>query len=838
MHAVVMAGGEGSRLRPLTVGRPKPMAPIVNKPVIGHAFDLLKSHEITDAVVTLRYLASVIQDFFQDGSSVGMNLAYAVEESPLGTAGSVKFGARYINDTFLVVSGDALTDFDLRKIVEFHKKKGAMATITLARVPDPLEYGVIITDEDGHVVQFLEKPGWAEVISDTVNTGIYVLEPEVLDLIPDKTNYDFSKQLFPLMLQQQMPIYGCIADGYWCDVGTIEEYRRANADILNGRVELPNPIGEHIGGGVWVGEDVEIAPSAQLFGPIYLGNHVKIKGDVFINGPSVIRDYTVVDNYTQIERSVVWRNCYIGESCDLRGVVISRQCSIKSHVVGMEGVVIGDNCGLGEGCVISSNVKLWPRKEIEPGAIVKESIIWGSQGRRGLFGRFGVSGVVNVDLTPEFAAKLGAALGATLPLGSYAAINRDAHRSSRMLKRAITSGLPGAGINVWDTDSVAIPVLRHFVKHNPSIMAGIHVRLSPFDQRVVDIRFIDQDGLNLSRTAERDVERIFSREDFRRAYLNEMGVIDYETNPIKAYQEDFLHFVDAERIRQAHFKIVIDYSHGLAADALADILTHLGVDVVPLNARVDESKLAVLQERFSDNLQQVAQIVTAVGADLGFQLDVGGEKLFLVDEKGQMIDDVVAAELMIELGLFGAENCLVAAPVTMPNALETIAGWHKSRVIRTRNDIQALQSVHDGEPLLLAVDGTGNYIFPHFQMAIDGMMGAVYLLQQLAVRKLPLSQVVAYLPPANMARGQVACLWEHKGKVMRLLNEMCENAQTEKLDGIKFFLSDTEWVHMAPNPDKPQFEICAEAADAARAAEIVAIYQQKITTMLTDHDDY
>ncbi|MEZ4708500.1 MAG: sugar phosphate nucleotidyltransferase [Caldilineaceae bacterium] len=834
MHAVVMAGGEGSRLRPLTVGRPKPMAPIVNKPVIGHTFDLLKSHEITDAVVTLRYLASVIQDFFQDGSSVGMNLAYAVEETPLGTAGSVKFGARHLKDTFLVISGDALTDFDLRKIVEFHKKKGAMATITLARVPDPLEYGVIITDDQGHVVQFLEKPGWAEVISDTVNTGIYVLEPEVLDLIPDKTNYDFSKQLFPLMLQQQMPIYGCIADGYWCDVGTIEEYRRANADILNGRVELPNPIGEHIGGGVWVGEDVEISPSAQLFGPIYLGNHVKIKGDVFINGPSVIRDYTVVDNYTQIERSIVWRNCYIGESCDLRGVVISRQCSIKSHVVGMEGVVIGDNCGLGEGCVISSNVKLWPRKEIEPGAIVKESIIWGSQGRRGLFGRFGVSGVVNVDLTPEFAAKLGAALGATLPQGSYAAINRDAHRSSRMLKRAITSGLPGAGINVWDTDSVAIPVLRHFVAHNPSIKAGIHVRLSPYDQRVVDIRFIDQDGHNLSRTVERDIERVFSREDFRRAYLNEMGVIDYETNPIKAYQADFLHFVDAERIRQAHFKIVIDYSHGLAADVLADILTHLGVDVVPLNARVDEAKLAILQERFSENLKQMAHIVTAVGADLGFQLDVGGEKLFLVDEKGQMIDDVVAAELMFELALFGAKDCIMAAPVTMPRALETIAGWHNSRVIRTRNDIQSLKVAHEWEPILVAVDGTGSYIFPGFQMAIDGMMGAVYLLQQLALRQLPLSEVVDYLPSAHMARGQVVCPWDQKGTVMRLLNEMCDDEHTEKLDGIKFLLNDAEWVHLAPNPDKPQFEICAEAAGDARAAEIVTIYQQKIAKMLTD----
>lgn len=832
MNAVVMAGGEGSRLRPLTVGRPKPMAPIVNKPVIGHAFDLLKSHDITDAVVTLRYLASVIQDFFQEGSSVGMNLTYAVEETPLGTAGSVKFGARYIDDTFLVISGDALTDFDLRKIVRFHKEKGAMATITLARVPDPLEYGVIITDEDGHVVQFLEKPGWAEIISDTVNTGIYVLEPEVLDLIPDRTNYDFSKQLFPLMLEQKLPIYGCIADGYWCDVGTIEEYRRANADILNGRIELPVAIGEHIGGGVWVGEDVEISPSAQLFGPIYLGNHVKIKGDVFINGPSVIRDYTVVDNYTQIERSIVWRNCYIGESCDLRGVVISRQCSIKSQVVGMEGVVIGDNCGLGEGCVISPNVKLWPRKEIEAGAIVKESIIWGSQGRRSLFGRFGVSGVVNVDLTPEFAAKLGAALGATLPLGSYAAINRDAHRSSRMLKRAITSGLPGAGVNVWDTDSVAIPVLRHFVNHNPSIMAGIHVRLSPFDQRVVDIRFIDQHGLNLSRTVERDIERIFSREDFRRAYLDEMGVIDYETNPIDAYQKDFLSHIDAKRIREANFKLVIDYSHGLAADSLADLLTQLGVDVVPLNARVDEAKLAILQERFSDNLKQVAQIVTAVGADLGVQLDVGGEKLFLVDEKGQMINDVVAAGLMFELALFDTQECNVAAPIIMPNALETIAAWHNGHVVRTRNDIQSLKVAHETNPILVAVDGTGNYIFPGFQLAIDGMMGVVYLLQQLAKRQLPLSQIVAYLPPVYMARGSVDCPWDHKGMVMRLLNERFEGAQISMLDGIKIFLNQTDWVHLAPNPDKPQFEIWVEAENTERAHALLGQFQQVIIDML------
>ena len=183
---------------------------------------------------------------------------------------------------------------------------------------------------------FLEKPSWGEVISDTVNTGLYVLEPEVLDLIPDDVPHDFASELFPRMLAEHMDLYGYVAEGYWCDVGNIGEYMRANADVLYGS-SLAEPIGTHLGGGIWVGENVEIAPSAQLFGPIYLGNEVKIKGDVRIYGPAVIRDYTVIDNYNRIERSIIWRNNYVGESCELRGVIITRQCSIKAQVIAYEG---------------------------------------------------------------------------------------------------------------------------------------------------------------------------------------------------------------------------------------------------------------------------------------------------------------------------------------------------------------------------------------------------------------------------------------------------------------------------------------------------------------------
>ncbi|MFC2015952.1 sugar phosphate nucleotidyltransferase [Chloroflexota bacterium] len=824
MKAVVMAGGEGSRLRPLTIGRPKPMVPMVSKPVMGHILDLLKQHDITEVVITLHFMPEVIQSYFGDGQPFGMDIHYAIEETPLGTAGSVKNAQEFLDEPFIIISGDAVTDIDLQKVIAFHQEKGAEATLTLYRVPNPLEYGVIITDAEGRITQFLEKPSWGEVISDTVNTGIYVIDPSVLDLIEEGVPTDWSKDVFPKLLADGRPLYGYVADGNWTDVGDIAEYMRATGDVLHHRVHT-ELLGKHIGGEVWCAQDVEIAPDAQLYGPIYLGREVKVKGGVVIKGPTVVRDYTTIDNRAQIDRGIIWRNTYIGEAAEIRAAIVGRSCTVRSKAQLYEGVVLGDNCIVGEGATLHANVKIWPNKEIEPGATVNSSIIWGARGRRVLFGRFGVTGLVNVDLIPEFAAKMGAAFGATLPKGSSVCINRDPHRSPRMIKRAVISGLPSAGISVEDLKSVPIPVARFYTRATEA--AGcVHVRLSPFDRRVVDIRFFDASGRNLSKNAERSIERVFFREDFRRVYLDDIGLIEYAPQVAETYNRGFLDALDVDAIRNAGFKIIADFAYAPTSQILEPLLTTMGVEVIPLAAQVDGEKMSVLPEEFEEALRELSLITGAVSTNLGVRLDVGGEKIFLVDHKGQTLPGVIASAALASLALRSRPGAIIVVPVHLPSLFEQIASEHGGAVLRCKADPHDLMEMSARDNVVMATDGMGSFVFPQFQPVIDGLMAVSKLLEFLANQRTSLADVVSSLTPFHVSHRAVACPWEAKGTVMRLLNQQYKDRRTELIDGIKIFLGDGEWVLVFPDPDYPSFHIHAEAKTDAEATEIVDQYAQ------------
>jgi len=825
MKAVIMAGGEGSRLRPLTLARPKPLLPVVNRPVLGHILYLLKQHGIVDVVMTLQYLAAQIQDNYGDGRPLGMNIEYVIEESPLGTAGSVKNAQALLDDDepFLVIGGDALTDFDLTAFIRFHRERQAALTIGLYRVPDPLEYGVINVHEDGRVAQFLEKPTWGEVTSDTVNTGIYIVQPEVLRRIPEGQRVDWSQDVFPEMLACNEALYGYVASGYWCDIGTLGEYRRANADLLNGRLNLGD-LGQRIGPDIWTGGPVDIAPDAQLIGPIYLGEEVQIKRGTTVQGPTVIRGYTILDNRARVQHSVVWSNCYIGVSTALHGAVVGRQCSIKSRAMAFEGAVVGDGTVVGEDAIIQAGVKIWPNKEVENGAVVNHSIIWGSQGRRVLFSRYGVTGFVNIDLTPDFVARLGAAFGSVLPKGSTVTINRDPHRSPRMIKRALISGLPSAGNNVVDLRVLPIPVARYYT-HAIGAAGGVHVRLSPYDQRVVDIRFMDNKGLNLTHEQERAIERVFFREDYRRAYLEEIGNIEYAADAVDVYARGYLSALDADAIRAAGFKIVADYAHAPAADVLPELLEKLNVEVVPLNARVEANKVSLTQEDFQDGRAQLARITRVLDdVILGARLDVGGEKLFIADDKGNTVPDPVMCAAMAALVFRSSPGSTVIVTVDQSLIYERLAERYGGRVRRCPADSQALMQAAAGDDAAMAGDGSGNFVFPVMHPAIDGLLALGKLLELLAHQKTRLCDVIAELPPFYMASGTVEGLWETKGRIMRCLIQQFSKLRHETIDGLKIYLNDDEWVLIRPDSDTTAFHLVAEAKSLQAAQEIVADY--------------
>jgi mannose-1-phosphate guanylyltransferase / phosphomannomutase len=828
MKAVVMAGGEGSRLRPLTIRRSKPMVSIAGKPVMEHILNLLKRHGFTEVVVTVQYLASSIEDYFGSGSQFGMRITYSREDVPLGTAGSVKNAEEQLTEPFLVISGDALTDYNLTDFIQFHNDKKSLATLLLAHVPNPLEYGVIITNEDGHISQFLEKPSWGEVFSDTINTGIYMLDPKIFTYFEKDKPFDFSQELFPFMLKKGDPIYGYVTPGgYWCDVGNLSEYMRANADVLQGQVDIEIPA-KDIGGNIWCEEGVVIDEGAQLYGPIYLGHDCKVRTGAIIHGPSMIGSYTIVDERAQVDRSIVWNNSYIGDRAELRGAIVGTSTNIKAKAVMFEGSVVGDNSIIQDSAIIQPNVKIWPDKEIEAGAVVNTSIIWGSQGRRGLFSRYGVSGLVNVDLTPEFATKLGAAYGAILPKGSIVCLNRDAHRTSRMIKRAINAGMPSAGINVNDINQVPLPVMRYFIR-NTGAAGGVHVSVSPFDQRVVDIKIFDHSGLDINKTTERKLENLFFREDFRRVYLDEIGAIDVLSNNdvLGRYLEGFKKVVDHETVRKRKYQLVVDYAHGSTTQLLPKILIDLGCEVVVLNSSTDVATARSIDELGKD-MERLATISSALNADIGIRLDPSGERISVVDDRGRILDGMKLLAVMASLYLRRHRNSIVAAPVTAPSALQHIANRYDGSIQHTKVLAHALMAAAGREGVVLVGDGRGYFAFPEFHPAFDGMLAIAKLLELLAAFDMRLSEVVDDLPTYYMSSARVNCPWEHKGKVMRILSEQYRERRSKPIDGIRIDLG-KEWVLVLPDADSPLFHIFAESVSNEQAQALAEKYARVVS---------
>jgi len=824
MKAVVMAGGEGSRLRPLTSSRPKPLAPIANKPVMHHIVDLLRRHGITDIVGTLHYLADEIENYFGDGSEMGVRMRYVVEDTPLGTAGAVKLAQEYLEgERFVIISGDALTDIDLTALLAFHKRTGAKGTIALQRVANPLEFGVVVTDDASRITRFLEKPSWGEVFSDTINTGIYVLEPEIFDYMEAGKNYDFSKDIFPFMLRDGKPIYGYVSADYWTDVGNLQQYQQANYDALSGavRVEIP---GTQIRRGIWAGENTNIHPEARLQAPLVLGKNVTIERGAVIEELCSIGDSAIVAAEAKLMRAVLWEDVYVGEHAELTGCTLADRVIVKDRVTIAEGAVVGRKSTLGSGSTVPSNIKLWPDKSVASGAIVSMSLIYGMKWPGSLFGDDGVSGLANIEITPEFALKLGQALGSVLRPGQSVMTSRDAHPASRLTNRCVIAGLLAVGINVQDLRDIPTPVSRYAVRNSGD--AGVHTGISPRDPSDFLVEFYDSRGVNVDNHLERKIENIFFREDFRRTPMESVGRLDFPERTVEAYASGFLNALSPQALATANLRVVVDYAFGNASQILPRILSNLNVDMVALNAYFDNAKVLTFGANRGRHLEQLGNVATSLHANLGILLDQHGESLALVDDRGRTIDGPRLLALVTMLVAQSVPNARIAVPVMAPAALESVAAAYGATVIRTRSDRRSLMALAEREGPNLAFAGGSNFelIFPEFQPAFDSLYAAAKIMELLAKQGRALSELVDGLPSWHLASRRVHCPWDRKGQIMRRLLDETHGENVELTDGIRIGRTGG-WVLVLPDASDPIFNVYAEgdSADGAdRNAEELA----------------
>ena len=806
MKAVVMAGGEGTRLRPLTSNQPKPMVPVVGKPCMEHILELLREHGMSDVIVTVAFLPQAIRSYFGQGESLGMQIGYSVEESPLGTAGSVRLAAKQLDETFLVISGDALCDVDLSKLVAFHKEKGAAVTIGLKSVDNPLEFGIVVTDEDGRIERFLEKPSWGQVFSDTINTGIYVLEPEVLKHVPTDRPYDFSKELFPYLLEMGRPMYGYVMDGYWQDIGNLDQFRTANFDALEENVRLNIP-GIRIRGNVWLGEGVEIGDLEQIEGPAYIGNYCRIAPGASVGSHSVLSNSVTLRERTRTTRSVIDASTHIGRSSLIEGAILGRSCDIRGHVRIHEGVAIGDEVTIGAESVIMPGVRIYPYKEVESGSHITESVIWESRASTRLFGTDGVAGLVNVDLTPEAAVRIAAALGTALKRGARVAASRESAPACRMIKRAMITGLTSAGLDVADLRVLPAAVARHLLK-TEGYEAGFHVGTSQADPEVVQIKFFEQPGIQVSAALQKEIEKNFTRGEVRRVGFGDIGSISYPARVRESYAQDLLDSLDVEAIRTRGFRLVVDYGFSAASFVLPLLFGPLGVEAVSAHGfttdRTDSGP-TLLREAIG----QVKQLVPAVGADLGVVFDAAAERLYIVDERGREIPVEQALLLFLRLiGSNGRRGKLVF-PITVTSHVDALLEGTGLEVVRTPASLGDLTKAAAEEGVIFAGAVGGGYVFPEFLPAYDAIASLCKLLELLAPEPGPLSGLVAGLPASTLVHRQIPCPWALKGVVMRVMTERLRDRKLDLMDGIKVF-EERGWAQILPDPDQPIVHIYAE----------------------------
>ncbi|MEM2739455.1 MAG: sugar phosphate nucleotidyltransferase [Candidatus Bathyarchaeia archaeon] len=821
-----MAGGEGTRLRPLTSNRPKPMVPIANKPVLEHILETFLSFGFKRFILTLHYMPMVVERYFGDGSNIGAEISYSIEDKPMGTAGGVKSAIdRYgvEREPILVWSGDVLSYFDVNCMLDFHRGRGSILTVASTRIDNPVEFGVLAFDDEYRVRRLQEKPSYSEVSSLWINCGIYILEPEAYNRIPPGRSFDFSKDLIPRLLSEGEPVYVYPIKGYWNDIGTPLSYLQANLDVLDGRAGMLRPAGLESEPGIWV-EDADTAKDIQLIPPVAIGRGSTIGSDVSIGPSTAVGRNVSIGGGVSIARSVVWDSSIIGGYSKIDGTIICESCVLGENVLCNPDTVIGDRCRVGKHSVIRSSVRIWPERLIDSYSIVSSDVRWGIRWYSTLFTAEGVAGAVNVEVTPDFAAKLGLAIGSWLNFGGRIAVARDNSTISRMVKRSLVSGMLAAGVDVENLTVTPLPLLSFYIARY-KLDGGVYVSAPSHTPGRILIKVLDRHGIDIGGSERRAIDETLFKESFRRVQPEDIGELTYPAGFVEEYVDDLLDRSRIGSLRDA--KLVVNAVEGSTSVVLPILLDRLDADIFLLGIRNVRSARA---KGMLEEVEATSRVVRSIGADLGFVFDCSGSRMLAVDDEGIPLQSELALGI---LASHLAETGIVGRAIISSSIPESIYGYISGLgydVLRCRRDPSILlKSINEFEAVF-GGDETGRFCIPRLTPFFDSIASMITMLELLSKHRV--SSIRRQIPLKYRVEGAVELPRRSMGRVMARLREELGDHDIPSVEGLKI-IEDDSYISIVPSIEEPRILVYVESEDPEIAKSILRRYEDIVRLIVS-----
>ena len=763
MKAIIMAGGEGSRLRPLTCDCPKPMMRLMDKPVMQYALELLRGHGITEIAATLGYQPDAITDAFDDGADHGVSLKYYIEKTPLGTAGGVRQAADFLDDAFVVLSGDGITDLDLSAAAAFHRAKNAQATLVLRREKDPTEYGVVSTGPDGRVDGFYEKPGRCDIVSDTINTGIYILEPELLERIPLDRPFDFGHDLFPALVREGARIFGYVMEGYWCDIGDVRAYLSAHKAAMDGEIRLdglsPRP------GGIAVMPGASVDRTATLEAPCLIASGAQIRAGAHIGADTVVGENCIVGERASLKRAILWPGAQVGAHAQARGCVLAAHACLGEGAQAYEESVLGAGAATGERSVLAPGVKLWPGKCAPDGERLEANLVWGSRRAEGF------SGGAFILSSPAQTLRAAQALAAVMKPRELV-LGRGLSTVSGALWHDVASGAMSQGIQVIDAGVCTLPQLRHALSSLRADAAALVC-----DDRLIPL---NANGARISNRQQRAINTMHARHDFTGPFCGITRPVISAGHTDIAYIADAAACFEGDGHRAPNIAIHAQSPHLLS---LAErTFTRAGLSV---------------RAGWEDDMMELAP------GELGVWLDEHGETAVLSDERGALSEADQQLMLVWTALKLGERELLL--PMSATRAAAELAGRYGARTSYIVGETAVwMDELAERAPI-------------QFQLWFDGIRASLQALSLLANEGLTLDAWRHSVPQIHRRSRTVGVPVSETG---RILHAFAEQEQDVELGGGIRFRRGDGWAWICPDEQHPEFRIVAESANAEFAREL------------------